>query len=74
MKANTAAKARKEIRNLFIRIPDEVKASLKKLAKKSGMSMEAYVAAVLMEAIENQDTFMFVKKKKEQNNAAPAEA
>ena len=49
-------------RNLFVHVPNDKKEKLKLLAVHSGMSLEAYVAAVLNEAIKNKDEFVFIKK------------
>lgn len=61
MKQNQETRASKQ-RNLFVHVPNEKKEMLKVLAANSGMSLEAYVAAVLGEAIKNKDAFVFVKK------------
>lgn len=49
-------------RNLFVHVPLDKKDKLKTLAAKSGMSLEAYVAAVLCEAVKNKDEFTYTKK------------
>jgi len=54
-----------EKRNLYIRIPDPRKQQLKELARRSNMTMETYVSAVLEEAISSGDLFTFVKKSQE---------
>ncbi len=50
-------------RNLYLRIPPQMKESLKALADGSGMSLDEYVTSVVEDAIDNGYRFQIVKKK-----------
>ncbi|MES2060090.1 MAG: hypothetical protein V4438_03605 [Patescibacteria group bacterium] len=55
---------KKEQRNLYMRIPEESKDELKKLARASCMSLDTYCSAVLQDAIKEGVIFGFVKVEK----------
>jgi hypothetical protein len=48
---------RVERRNLFVHVDDSVKLALKSLAKRSRMTLEQYVVAILSEAAETKPVF-----------------
>ncbi|MFN7560422.1 MAG: hypothetical protein ACK5TH_01475 [Prosthecobacter sp.] len=50
-------------RNLYLRIPPQMKETLKELAVGSGMSLDEYVTSVVEDAIEHGYRFQIVKKK-----------
>lgn len=65
-----ATKAKREPRNLSLHIPDEEKAELKRLATESGMTLGDYVKAVVIEAIQNEDVFEMVRRKRMRQSSA----
>lgn len=57
-------------RNFAIRLSPEQKEELKTLAKESGMTLSAYVEAVLREALDSRDVFKTLVVKKTVRNAS----
>lgn len=65
-------KEKKDQRNLYIRIPEDQKVELKRLAKESSMTLEVYAAAILEEAIKSGELFEFVRVRHDRKPVLPS--